>query len=179
VHLHDHLRQFDLDLDPALGHGPAVPAATLRALTSRLAAAPALWRPIVRHDPDRRWYTRLLLTGVVELWLIGWAPGQRTRPHDHGGAAGALTVAEGALHEVAFVPGAGDRHRPRWRASARTHATGAAVGFGPAHVHLVANQTAAAATSIHAYSPPLLPMNFPDVGRAWTELGTEPAGVLA
>jgi hypothetical protein len=36
----------------------------------------------VRHDPDRRWYTRLLGTDTVEVWLLGTvAPQAATSVH--------------------------------------------------------------------------------------------------
>jgi predicted metal-dependent enzyme (double-stranded beta helix superfamily) len=164
VYLHDALRHHDLPIDTRLLDGPALPPDELTAVTERFAADRTTWDPIVRHDPEQRWYTQLLLTDVVEVWLIGWAPGQRTRPHDHGGAAGALTVADGELYEVVFTPDATTPGTLRWRTSRRGHLPATSVGFGPAHVHQVGNQRAWPATSVHAYSPPLLPMNFPDVG---------------
>jgi len=111
------------------------------------------WRPIVRHDPDARFYERLLLTDSIEVWALGWAPGQGVRIHDHGGAWGAFTVVEGALLESAE--------------GVRTvHRAGSATWFGPRWVHSVANASrdpgpaGAVATSVHAYSPPSLPLRF-------------------
>jgi hypothetical protein len=37
---------------------------------------------------------------------------------------------------------------------------GTARAFGPGHVHRVANPSAAVATSVHVYSPPLETMDF-------------------
>jgi rhodanese-related sulfurtransferase len=89
----------------------------------------------------------LLLTDAVEVWLIGWAAGQSTSVHDHGGAAGALTVVEGALEEEEFDPELRLPRRGRHRA-------GTSAGFAPAHVHRIFNHSPTNATSLHAYSPP-------------------------
>jgi hypothetical protein len=84
-----------LDLDPT-------PTPVQRAgLAARLADAADRWRPILRHDPDRRWYARLLRT----------EGGSRT-----------------------------------W--------------FGPDHAHVLGNRGPGPATSVHAYSPPGLPLRF-------------------
>src|SRR2546423_8152404 len=71
--------------------------AQLAEVTAGFVFRPDLWRPLVHHDRARRWFERLLLTSTLEVWLIGWAAGQETSVHDHGGASGGLTVAEGAL----------------------------------------------------------------------------------
>lgn len=163
VHVHpalEGLRSLDLLPDEQVVLHPD----RLAAVTGDVAARPELWRHLVRHDPERRWYERLLRTDAVEVWLIGWAPGQSTGPHDHAGATGALTVVEGALVEELYRQGdltVSDRI---------VHATGGGTRFDGRHVHRVGNQGAANATSIHAYSPPdrpmrrhPLPMNVDDV----------------
>ena len=70
----------------------------LRDLTSTVAAdlTPALL-DVLQYGHSRRWWTRLALTGGVELWLLSWLPEQGTGPHDHGGAAGSFTVLLGEL----------------------------------------------------------------------------------
>ena len=118
-----------------------------RLLTTDLAAA---LRAEAVHNPFERWYLRLALTEQVEVWLLTWTPGQATRPHDHGGAAGSYTVLDGVLTET-WRDGAGTTHR-----AVRPHRTGSA--FGSDRVHVVANQGSRNATSVHAYSPPLLPL---------------------
>jgi len=130
----------------------------LRDLAARLAGAPELWRTLTRHDPQRRWYTRLVLSGSVEVWLICWYPGQQTAIHDHGGALGALAVAEGTVEE--------DECGPDWTVT-RTlrHGAGTHVGFGHDHVHRVANRGTRPATTIHAYSPPELPLRYAPSAR--------------
>jgi hypothetical protein len=127
------------------------PVGDLARLTRLLAAdlAPALRAEAV-HNPVERWYLRLALTEHVEVWLLTWTPGQTTRPHDHGGASGSYTVVDGVLTET-WRDGPGLTHR-----SVRPHGTGSA--FGPDRMHVVANRGSRNATSVHAYSPPLLPV---------------------
>ena len=91
------LSPLRLDLDPSPG--------LLAELTDRVAGEAGRWRPVLRHDPLTRWYTRLLATDRVEVWLLGWTPGQQVPAHDHGGAAGAFTVVEGVLVEDRLDPG--------------------------------------------------------------------------
>ena len=71
----------------------------LRDVVTGLAAAVDLWTPHVRHDPERRQFTRLLGAETYDAWLIGWWPGQGVALHDHGGSAGALCIVEGRLVE--------------------------------------------------------------------------------
>lgn len=152
------------------------PLHLLTTLTKRIAAAEAVWRPLVRHDPAQRWYTRLVLSGTVEVWIIGWSPGQYTPVHDHGGALGALAVAEGTLSESMFTTDWAPR-------VTRLHSPGRTAGFAPHHVHQVGNAASGVATSIHAYSPPGLPMRYAPAGRdplilAGTATAAEPAAGL-
>ena len=125
--------------------------AELARLTELLVTgAPGTLRGLAAHDPVQRWYTRLALSDEVEVWLIAWAPGQGTRPHDHGGASGALTVLDGVLTETYR-----DGDHPARR---REVGAGRGSAFGPERVHTVANTGVINATSVQAYSPPLLPM---------------------
>ncbi|WP_241255709.1 cysteine dioxygenase [Candidatus Protofrankia californiensis] len=122
-------------------------------LTRSLSAAAEIWTAIVRHDPVNRWYTRLVLSGSVEVWMISWCPGQYTRTHDHGGALGALTVAQGRVREIIC----NQDWRPR---GSRHHEQGTSVTFGRSHIHKVGNAGTEPATTIHAYSPPEVPMRY-------------------
>ncbi|WP_216215823.1 cysteine dioxygenase [Amycolatopsis aidingensis] len=106
-------------------------------------------RGLLRFDADQRWWARLALTDGVELWLLSWLPGQQTRPHDHGGAAGSFTVLQGELTEEYRYPGGPVRQR--------VHTAGDGLGFGAGRAHRVGNASAAPAASVHAYSPPLVP----------------------
>lgn len=112
-------------------------------------AAPALHRA-ARYDPVDRWYLRLALTEDLEVWLLTWTPGQHTRPHDHGGAAGAYTVIGGEIAET-WRDGDGPSRRGR-------RPVGSGSAFDADRVHIVRNAGRLAAASVHAYSPPLLPL---------------------
>ena len=126
-------------------------AAELGRLARRVAAGAAGELHLAaRFDPANRWFLRLALTEEVEVWLLTWTPGQGTRPHDHGGASGAFTVLRGELTET-------------WRdgpvqARRATKARGHGSAFGPERVHTVANRGRQDAVSVHAYSPPQLPL---------------------
>lgn len=161
LYLHPTLADTNLSLlrPNAPGSSPLA-SAQLAAITDHLAEEAERWRPIVRHDPDRRWYTRLLGTDTVEVWLLGWMPGQQVPAHDHGGAAGAFTVVDGALVEDQLDPGT---WAPRKRT---TFAAGSRTAFGPAYAHVLGNRGTQAATSVHAYSPPGLPLRFGVAGAA-------------
>ena len=140
------LSPLRLDLDPSPDQ--------LAELTDRVAGEAGRWRPVLRHDPLTRWYTRLLATDQVEVWLLGWMPGQQVPAHDHGGAAGAFTVVEGVLVEDQLDPGS---WAPARRASVPA---GSRTAFGPDHAHVLGNHGTGPATSVHAYSPPGLPLRF-------------------
>lgn len=129
----------------------AVPA--LRDLVTEIAANPAEWADQVRFDLYERFYVRLRRTDDVEVWLICWDIGQDTLLHDHGGSAGAFTVARGSLFEDY---GAVDRPGLR----TRRHAAGDTVGFGVDYLHNLVNVGTEPTVSVHAYSPPLRAMNF-------------------
>ncbi len=107
-------------------------------------------RRLARFDPVDRWYLRLALTEDVEVWMLTWTPGQHTRPHDHGGASGAYTVLLGELAET-WRDGGGPSRRGR-------RPVGSGSAFGPERVHVVRNESTLDAVSVHAYSPPLLPL---------------------
>ena len=146
-HVHPAIRPFR----SLVADRPAWTLSDLTRLTRLLAdGAPDALRFEAVHDPAERWYLRLALTEQVEVWLLTWTPGQGTVPHHHGGASGAYTVLDGELTETW-------RDGPvRSRSAVRTPGLGSA--FGPRRVHRVANAARYDATSVHAYSPPLLPL---------------------
>jgi rhodanese-related sulfurtransferase len=153
LYLHPTLADTDL-VSPRLGLELAVTPLLLADLTDRVAGAAERWRPVLRHDPERRWFTRLLRTDTVEVWLLGWTPGQQVPAHDHGGAAGAFTVVDGALVEDQLDSGSwAPGRRTSFPAGSRAH-------FGPDHAHVLGNRGDRPATSVHAYSPPGLPLRF-------------------
>jgi rhodanese-related sulfurtransferase/predicted metal-dependent enzyme (double-stranded beta helix superfamily) len=137
------------DLAPATGR---VAPAQLRAITQALAARRDLWADLVVRDPDVRWYLPLHRSNSCDVWLLAWERGQDTDWHDHGGSSGSFAVADGSLIEQYRVPNG--------RLARRRLGAGQAVAFGPGHVHDVAHGGDTSATSIHAYSPPLVAMTY-------------------
>ena len=125
----------------------------------RLAAAAGEWADLVRYSEGERWYQRLERGENHEVWLLSWLPGQRTGFHDHCGSSGAFTVVQGELRER--TPAAG-----RAALATGAFAAGRIRSFGPRHVHEVANESAAPAVSIHAYSPPLSGMRRYELTRS-------------
>ena len=143
-------------VDYLRGHVPQtgrLSAAQLRSITVGLAGRRDLWADLVVHDPDVRWYLPLHRSNSCDVWLLAWERGQDTDWHDHGGSSGSFAVAEGCLAEQYRVPSGR-------RMARRRLLTGDAVAFGPAHVHDVAHDSEGSATSIHAYSPPLVAMTY-------------------
>jgi rhodanese-related sulfurtransferase/predicted metal-dependent enzyme (double-stranded beta helix superfamily) len=127
--------------------------AQLRAVTVKLAERRELWADLVVHDPDVRWYLPLHRSNACDIWLLAWERGQDTDWHDHGGSSGSFAVAEGSLIERYRIPSGRRLSQRRLRADE-------AVAFGPGHVHDVAHGGEGSATSIHAYSPPLMAMTY-------------------
>jgi hypothetical protein len=122
----------------------------LRDLTATVASeltTPLL--DVLGYGHNKRWWTRLALTGGVELWLLSWLPGQGTGPHDHGGAAGSFTVLLGELAESYRYPAGPIR--------TLGHTVGGSIGFGAGRAHDLRNASGSPAASVHAYSPPLVP----------------------
>lgn len=161
MHVHPALR--DLALVDRLPDRPGpLPPSELACIAAAFGWHEEVWQPLVEHDPDQRWFELLVRNRTVEVWLLGWTPGQRTRPHDHGDANGALTVVQGSLvEEVYWDPRLTRLERFR-------HNTGASAIFGSRHIHRVSNEGRVNATSIHAYSPPGLPMR--SYGRTVEEM---------
>jgi quercetin dioxygenase-like cupin family protein len=172
---------------PPLVHGEAGPprlrivsgrlgAAELAGVACSLAVRRDLWQPLVRHHPHQRWYERVAHTEDVELWLIGWWPGQSTPLHDHGGAEGALVVVAGSLEETVVAPV--PEGAPRRRLRPET-----VVLLPASTVHRVGNAGRVPATSIHAYSPPGCQMREVDeraaVVAAGSTVGVAGAGVAS
>jgi rhodanese-related sulfurtransferase/predicted metal-dependent enzyme (double-stranded beta helix superfamily) len=128
-------------------------ASQLRSVTTTLASRRDLWADLVVRDPDVRWYLPLYRSDVCDVWLLAWESGQDTDWHDHGGSSGSFAVAEGSLIEQYRVTSGR-------RLSHRRLEVGHAVAFGPGHVHDVAHGGSGSASSIHAYSPPLVAMTY-------------------
>ncbi|WP_158887386.1 cysteine dioxygenase [Amycolatopsis anabasis] len=136
----------------------------LASLTGTVAAElTGALRELLHFDEEQRWWARLALTDGVELWLLSWLPGQHTKPHDHGGAAGSFTVLQGELTEEYRYPGGPIRRRQ--------HFAGDGIGFGAGRAHQVIGAAGTRSASVHAYSPPLVPT------REYTTLHDVPAEI--
>ena len=126
--------------------------ARLAQLVTAVAARPELWRPHVRFSTRDRCWSRLDGPADVDLWLLTWTRSQSTDLHDHGRAAAALTVVQGALTELR-PDGIGGLDVTRLP-------TGGLRTVDPGDIHDVANSENDPAVSIHAYSPRLEQMTF-------------------
>jgi rhodanese-related sulfurtransferase len=161
--MHVHRSLQDLPLIDRLPHPTDLLTPTqLVDITAELAREVDVWRPLVRHGATERWYELLTRSAGLEIWLIGWPPGQGTLPHDHGDANGALTVVEGTLIEEVYADS--DLSTAR----RLEHTAGISAPFDADHIHRVVNLGIAGAISIHAYSPPERPMRY--YGRSVDEL---------
>ena len=121
--------------------------AELRAIVGGLAADPAPWSHLVRHDPAQRVFECLRLDDQVEIWLSCWMPGHYTGFHDQDLSSGAVVVAQGAVVEERLRLGAPPE--------VRRYTPGDVFDFTPVDIHRVTNAGTAPATTLHAYSPPL------------------------
>jgi hypothetical protein len=141
---------FDRDLD----------VAELESLVESVVAQPDLWRPLVRHERDRRWYVQLHRDPHLDVWLICWDAAQETGLHDHDRSSGAVRVVEGTLLEDSFVG------RPDGSIGLETvrHGPGSRFSFDASYIHDVRHDGGTPATSIHAYSPALWRMGHYAVG---------------
>lgn len=132
----------------------------LRSLVQRLAAEPAAWAHLVRHDTGSRHFASLHRDADVDVWLLCWNLVDDTGWHDHDTSSGAVAVTRGAVSEA--TPRMG---RP---AVTRTVGAGRSFAFGPEHIHRMAGAVDGS-VSIHAYSPPLWRMG---------QYSITPSGVL-
>ena len=122
----------------------------LEEIVTDVGQAPWLWGHAVSFDLERRSHRVLYKTDALEIALFGWAAGQDTVLHDHGGASGAAFICSGMLIEE-VVEALDGRVMRR-----RTHARGAqsTFSFGPEYIHRVRHDPAhGVAVSIHAYTP--------------------------
>lgn len=121
---------------------------------SRLAEllAPIPPEAVARHvafDPEGRCRRVIHRDADFEVVVIGWLPGQRCEPHDHGPSACAWRGISGVAHERRFVAG------PGAPAPTLRHAPGAVSAIQPGEVHDVANPGPEPLVTLHVYSPPL------------------------
>ena len=132
----------------------------LEELVAQIAAQSELWRSLVRHERDRRFYVQLHRDPHVDLWLICWDAEQETGLHDHDRSSGAVHVVEGTLLEDSFAP----RSDGSIALQTRRHPAGTGFSFDSTYIHDVRHDGGAPAVSIHAYSPALWRMGHYAVG---------------
>jgi predicted metal-dependent enzyme (double-stranded beta helix superfamily) len=131
------LPAFEHDLDRA----------ALRRVVADIAGRPAVWRPLVTLDAERRRFEQLWRDEHIDVWVISWMHGHDTGFHDHDVSQGAVAVVAGAILEERLVLAGPPL--------ARRHAAGAVFDFDASHVHRMRQDSPDPAVSIHAYSPPL------------------------
>jgi hypothetical protein len=122
----------------------------LEEIVTDVGHSPWLWGHAVSFDLERRSHRLLYKTPNLEIALFGWAAGQDTVFHDHGGASGAAFVCSGMLIEDTVE--AVDGHV----LSQYTHTRRAesVFSFGPDYIHRVRHDPSqGVALSIHAYTP--------------------------
>ena len=131
------------------------PTPVRRRPSSRTARA-ALAHYLGTHDPlgavdltvpERTW-VRVEHGQDADIWLITWPAGSSTGWHDHGSAAGAFVVLEGALTEYVWTG----------VATATTLTSPGVREFDGSHIHDVVNHGVRTAVSLHAYAPSLAAM---------------------
>ncbi|HEY6637989.1 MAG TPA: hypothetical protein VIZ61_09950 [Solirubrobacterales bacterium] len=121
----------------------------LEEIVTDVGQAPWLWGHAVSFDLERRSHRVLYKTDAFEIALFGWATGQDTLFHDHGGASGAAFICSGML--VEDVVEARDGRVVRVRTHARRAQS--AFSFGPDYIHRVRHDPAhGVALSVHAYT---------------------------
>jgi predicted metal-dependent enzyme (double-stranded beta helix superfamily) len=138
------LPSFESDLPVRPGDVLSLPE--LRSLASRLAADPAAWRALVRHDPGARVFERLIDEPAVEAWLICWMGGHDTGFHDHDLSSGAVAVLEGEVREERLSIGEAS-------VLSRLYAAGDLFDFSPSDIHRVRHAGEQPAVTLHVYSP--------------------------
>ena len=121
----------------ATGRGGVIPPrptrdlapAEVEAWVRALAADPARWRHLVRHDPGERVYEELLRDDHLAVWLICWMEDHDTGFHDHDLSAGAVAVVDGAVREDRLLVGGPP--------ASRVVAAGSSFSFAASDIHRV------------------------------------------
>jgi hypothetical protein len=137
-------------LDETLAEGPPTTPDALQELVTAIGRSPWLWSEAIRFELARRSYRALSVMPDLEIALFGWAAGQETVYHDHGGASGAVFVCSGLLVEDAIE--AVDGNVVRERTFSRPAES--SFSFGADYIHRVRHEPAlGVCMSIHAYAP--------------------------
>ena len=131
--------------------GTPIGSDVLAAIAAGLAVVTVPWELRGGEIPLERQYERVLSTPAYDAWVICWPSGGSLDLHDHGGSGGAVHVVAGQLEEAVVERGI---------TTVRRLTRGDTASFGPTRVHAIANTSAATATSVHVYSPPLASMVY-------------------
>lgn len=144
--------------EPAPPEGPdsRLSPEQLERFAAALAADPARWRHLVRHERDVRVYEQIFSDVRVNAWLICWSNQQDTGFHDHDGSAGGIAVIAGRVREERLAVGAAP--------VAREQSAGECFSVPESAIHRVLHTGARPAITIHAYSPPLARMGAYQIG---------------
>src|SRR3954449_1163005 len=129
----------------------------IRDLVTVLSTERDCWQHLVRPDPDKRVFERLVDEPAVEAWLICWMPGHDTGFHDHDLSSGAVTVIEGEVRE--------DRLHLATPMTSSVFGAGQTFDFDSSDIHRVKHSGSAPAVTLHAYSPRLRRMGAYAVTR--------------
>ena len=132
------------------------PGTDLRSIVQALAADPAAWKQLVRHDRDERQFELLHRDDDLEIWLVCWMPGHDTGFHDHDASAAAITVVAGEIAEDRLAVDGPDVDR--------CFAAGQTLTVRASDIHRVRHTGEEPSVTIHAYSPPLVRMGRYEVG---------------
>lgn len=115
---------------------------------ARLAAQPERWRHLVRHEEEIRVHEPIWSDAQVNAWVICWSDGQDTGFHDHDESTAAIAVIAGCVREERLSL----TSEPR----VTKYASGERLIVPPVAIHRVMHEGDGPATTIHAYSPPLV-----------------------
>ncbi len=94
---------------------------------------------------------RLLDTTGYDAWLMVWGPTASAEIHDHDGSVGAMHVVHGVLLETVSDIG-------RDGSVTAMHRAGSTASTAATDTHRLANGASHVTVSVHAYSPPLEPL---------------------
>jgi hypothetical protein len=137
-------------LDEALMTASPETLEELEGIVTDVGKSPWLWGHAVTFDSEGRSHRVLYKTPHLEIALFGWAAGQDTVFHDHGGASGAAFICSGMLVEETIE--AVDAQVVAHHTHARCAET--VFSFGSDYIHRVRHDPAyGVALSIHAYTP--------------------------
>jgi hypothetical protein len=131
-----------------LPHDGVLSPDELETIVTAIRDDPALWRPLVRVDAERRRFELLYEDDRTDIWVLSWSAGQGTGFHDHGVSSVGIAIAAGALEESNPVLGGEPLVRVLRPGSTRR--------ADASYIHKVRHREGEPAVSIHAYSPPLV-----------------------